>query len=151
MNVQSLGYHKKEKDIDEKFDPSFFHSSEITKQTHINTPHLKLIMLTTIKTVHTIIWAIMASASLYILYAGITNMFNTLLVISISLIMIETFILLINKWTCPLTPLARRYTTDDNPNFDIYLPNWLAKYNKIIFGIVFIIGIILVIFNLISG
>jgi hypothetical protein len=26
------------------------------------------------------------------------------------------------------------------PNFDIYLPNWLARHNKTIFGAIFILG-----------
>ena len=35
-------------------------------------------------------------------------------------------------WRCPLTDVAARYTTDRAENFDIHLPLWLAKYNKII-------------------
>lgn len=104
-------------------------------------------MLKTIKVIHTIIWAIMASAVFYILYAGILNIYNKLLLICIGLIILESFILFINKWTCPLTPIARKYTKDNNDNFDIYLPNWLAKHNKVIFTVLFLIGLILVIFN----
>lgn len=89
----------------------------------------------------------MASACFYILYAGITNTFNTILYVSIFLITLEILILVYNKWTCPLTPLIGKYTNDRNDNFDIYLPNCLAKYNKKIFGTIFCIGIILVIIN----
>lgn len=104
-------------------------------------------MLKTIKLIHTLIWAIMAAAVFYIFYAGLTNTSGTLLTICIILLIIETLTLLFNKWTCPLTPLARKYTLDTKDNFDIYLPNWLAKHNKFIFGTLFVIGIILVIFN----
>lgn len=104
-------------------------------------------MIKIIKFTHTLIWAVMAFASFYILYAGITNTFNIILFISIILLFIETMVLLFNKWTCPLTPLAKKYTSNRNDNFDIYLPNWLAKHNKIIFGLIFAIGMILVIFN----
>lgn len=104
-------------------------------------------MIKEIKILHTIIWFIMASATLYIFYAGITNTFNYIVLISIILMCIEIVVLVYNKWTCPLTPIARKYTTDTKDNFDIYLPNWLAKYNKIIFGTIFIIGMVLVIFN----
>jgi|SRR3989339_158017 len=106
-------------------------------------------MIKIIKFTHTIIWVIMAFSSFYILYAGITKTFNIILFISIILLFIETIVLLFNRWSCPLTPLAEKYTSDRNDNFDIYLPNWLAKYNKIIFGLIFIIGMILVIINLI--
>ncbi|MBS3086965.1 hypothetical protein J4226_00030 [Candidatus Pacearchaeota archaeon] len=92
----------------------------------------------------------MASASLYILYAGLTNTLNSTLLILIILLATETTVLLFNKWTCPLTPLAEKYTKNRSHNFDIYLPNWLAKYNKIIFGTIFVIGIILTAMNLIK-
>lgn len=104
-------------------------------------------MIKTIKLIHTIIWLVMASASFYILYAGITNTFNLTLYISIILLILETLILMFNKWTCPLTPMARKYTKEKSDNFDIYLPNWLAKYNKFIFGTIFCTGMILVIIN----
>ena len=102
-------------------------------------------LITIIKLIHTVIWAIMAAASMYILYAGLTNTFDILLVISITLLILETLVLIINKWTCPLTPLAKNYTSDRKDNFDIYLPNWLAKYNKLIFGTIFVVGLVLVI------
>lgn len=104
-------------------------------------------MIKEIKILHTIIWFIMASATLYIFYAGITNTFNYIVLVSIILMSLEIVVLVYNKWTCPLTPIARKYTTDTKDNFDIYLPNWLARYNKIIFGSIFIIGMVLVIFN----
>ena len=108
-------------------------------------------MIKIIKLIHTLIWAVMALGSFYILYAGITNTFNIILYISLILLIVETLVLLFNKWTCPLTPLAKKYTKDRKDNFDIYLPNWLAKYNKIIFGVIFIIGITLVILNWIKS
>jgi hypothetical protein len=49
-------------------------------------------------------------------------------------------VLAINGGKCPLTDLAARYTTDRVHNFDIYLPNWLAQHNKIIFGALFVAG-----------
>ncbi len=104
-------------------------------------------MIKLIKFIHTVIWVIMAAASFYILYAALTNTFNLLLYFSVFLLVMETLVLLLNKWTCPLTPLAKKHTSDRRENFDIYLPNWLAKYNKIIFGFIFILGIIMVIFN----
>lgn len=104
-------------------------------------------MLSFIKIIHTIIWTVMVVATFYIFYAGITNTFNLILYISIALLIIETTVLLLNKWTCPLTPLARKYDLGKKDNFDIYLPNWLAKYNKVIFGAIFVTGMIMVIIN----
>jgi hypothetical protein len=43
---------------------------------------------------------------------------------------------------CPLTGVAARYTDDRRDNFDIYLPLWLARYNKLIFGSLFAAGLL---------
>jgi hypothetical protein len=39
-----------------------------------------------------------------------------------------------------LTGVAARYTDERTANFDIYLPLWLARYNKTIFGALFVGG-----------
>lgn len=100
-------------------------------------------MLKQIKVFHTIIWAVMAFACVYVLYAGITRTMNQVVWFSIGLIIIEGIVLLLNRGTCPLTPMARRYTQERSENFDIYLPVWLAKYNKQIFTTIFLVGMVL--------
>jgi hypothetical protein len=99
--------------------------------------------LAIIKLTHTAIWLIMASASFYILYAGITDTTTPMLWVSIGLLSLETLVLLANKWTCPLTPMARKHTAEQSDNFDIYLPLWLARHNKLIFGSIFAAGLLL--------
>ena len=41
-----------------------------------------------------------------------------------------------------LTPIAARYTDARHDNFDIYLPAWLARHNKTIFGALYGGGIL---------
>ncbi len=103
-----------------------------------------------IKTIHTFIWAIMASATLHIFYAGITGIFNNLLLVSIALMVTEIVVLIFNAWSCPLTHIAKHYTAKRQPNFDIYLPRIIAKYNKEIFGTLFLTGLTLVLLNYFS-
>jgi hypothetical protein len=55
-------------------------------------------------------------------------------------VLIEGVVLLANGWKCPLTNLAAKYTADRSPNFDIYMPNWLARHNKTIFGVLFLVN-----------
>jgi hypothetical protein len=107
-------------------------------------------MLKLIKTLHTAIWLVMASAAFYILYAGLTKTFNSWLYVSVALLVLESIILMLNKWTCPLTPMAMKYTPNTNSNFDIYLPEIIAKYNKHIFGSIFLVGLLLVVINLVG-
>jgi hypothetical protein len=49
-------------------------------------------------------------------------------------------VLSVNRGKCPLTSIAAMYTEERRENFDIYLPLWLARYNKVIFGTLFICG-----------
>jgi hypothetical protein len=43
---------------------------------------------------------------------------------------------------CPLTGVAARYTDDRRPNFDIYLPEWLPRNNKQIFGTLYAFAVL---------
>lgn len=106
-------------------------------------------MIKLIKTVHTFTWLIMTSAVFYTLFCGITGKFNNLLWFAIGLIILEGTILLFNKGNCPLTNLAKKYTRNKSYNFDIYIPNWLAKINKTTFGTLFLIGLILIFLRII--
>ncbi len=37
--------------------------------------------------------------------------------------------------------MAARYTEVRRDNFDIYLPLWMARYNKLIFGTLYVAGL----------
>ena len=97
--------------------------------------------LQVIKLIHTLVWAVFAGCILAIpVYAWMGNM--EIAAILCGVVFFEVLILLVNSWKCPLTPVAARYTEDRQDNFDIYLPLWLARYNKEIFGSLYIFGII---------
>ncbi len=70
---------------------------------------------------------------------------NTYTWLGIALIIGEGIILLLFKMFCPLTVLARKYSDSQKDNFDIFLTNWLAKHNKLIFTTIFLIGLVLVV------
>jgi len=106
--------------------------------------------LVLIKIIHTIIWTFFASMIFYTFYAGIVNKVNVYTWIAIGFVVLESIVLVIFKWYCPLTIIARKYSDSQKENFDIYLPNWLAKHNKTIFTIIFTIALILVIFRVLQ-
>ena len=106
--------------------------------------------LFTIKVLHTVVWAFFVLTILYILFAAIMNWIGTLLWLGTALVVVEGIILLINGWRCPLTGLAERYTECTDVGFDIFLPKWLAKNNKTIFTVLFSVGVIIVIFRLLT-
>jgi hypothetical protein len=107
-------------------------------------------MITAIKALHTAIWAVMAAATVYILYSGIIGIVNSLFWICLALMLIEVAVLIINRWSCPLTNVAMKHTDERGHNFDIFLPNWLAKHNKAIFGTMLFAGLALHLLRLIS-
>jgi hypothetical protein len=51
-------------------------------------------------------------------------------------------VLAFNQMRCPLTSVAARYTDDRLDNFDIFLPEWLARHNKVIFGTLYLAGVL---------
>jgi hypothetical protein len=92
-----------------------------------------------IKLLHTAIWAIMAASILALPWAGWSGQFRWALGLTL-LILGECLVLGLNHGRCPLTDMAARYTDDRADNFDIYLPLWLARHNKRIFGLLFVVG-----------
>jgi hypothetical protein len=98
-----------------------------------------------IKLIHTIIWLFFVVIIFYIVYSGIFNDITIYTWISVSFVILEGIILVIFKYYCPLTIIARQYSKLEKDNFDIFLPNWLAKHNKIIFTSIYAAGLLLVI------
>jgi hypothetical protein len=100
--------------------------------------------LLTIKLTHTLVWLFFVVVIFYILYSGIFDKINTYTWIGIGLIILEGIVLLVFKMFCPLTLMARKYSNSKKDNFDIFLPNWLAKNNKLIFTTFYLIGLVIV-------
>lgn len=94
-----------------------------------------------VKLIHTVAWAFFASCVVLIPIAAWTHRF-ALASILIGIVALESLVLVFNAWRCPLTDVAARYTESRRPNFDIFLPSWLAQYNKEIFGSLYLCGII---------
>ena len=97
-------------------------------------------VLKAIKVVHTIVWALFAGCILAIPIAALHGDDRAVLWL-VAIVFVEVTMLALNDWRCPLTALAARYTTDRRANFDIYLPEWLAKHNKVIFGTIYLAGV----------
>jgi hypothetical protein len=101
-------------------------------------------VLTAIKLLHTLIWAFLATSILALPVVGVLRRFRWAAILTV-IVLLECGLLAVNRGRCPLTDLAARFTVDRNPNFDIYLPNWLAQHNKVIFGVLFIAGEVVVV------
>tara|TARA_R110002033_G_scaffold166331_1_gene204830 strand:- start:58968 stop:59315 length:348 start_codon:yes stop_codon:yes gene_type:complete len=103
-----------------------------------------------IKIIHTIIWLFYNLVIFYLLYAVIINKIDHWVWICIGLVVLEGLVLLTFKMFCPLTVIARKFSNSSKNNFDIFLPNWLAKYNKIIYTSIFGIAIVILLVRLLG-
>ena len=103
-------------------------------------PETKLAL---IKSIHTLIWALFVSIIAFVLWSGISDNVTYYSWLATASVIFEGIVLAIFGGSCPLTVVARKYSKSTRENFDIYLPNWLAKYNKPIFTSLFLIGLVL--------
>ena len=97
------------------------------------------LLLVAIKLLHTAIWLFFAGCIVTIPFAAAYSSFRLVAFLT-GLVLLECAVLAANQCRCPLTDLAVPHTLDRHPNFDIYLPIWLARENKEIFGTLFIAG-----------
>ena len=97
------------------------------------------IKLQAVKLAHTLIWAFFAGCVVAIPVFSLHGR-HTVAIGLVAIVLVEVVVLLLNQWSCPLTRVAARYTEDRRDNFDIYLPPLLAKYNKHIFGALYLAG-----------
>ena len=102
--------------------------------------------LTAIKFAHTAVWAVLAGFILALPITAFLRRFDWSLVLTV-VILAECGVLALNKGRCPLTGLAARFTPDRADNFDIYLPVWLARNNKTIFGTLFAVNELIVLWR----
>ena len=92
--------------------------------------------LVIVKVLHTVIWCffVMCIVGIWVAAAQKNFISGTWLT---GMVVVECAVLAANRGRCPLAKLAQRYTDDRRANFDIYLPLWLARWNKWIFGAIF--------------
>ena len=94
-----------------------------------------------VKLLHTVVWAFFVASILAVPLAAWFNHYRVSLICGL-VVACEVLVLVFNGWRCPLTNVAAQYTSDRRDNFDIYLPEWLARHNKAIFGALYVCGVI---------
>ena len=111
------------------------------------TPHVKLNI---VKGIHSLIWVFFNVVIIYLYYAVISDKIDKWVWIAVGIVITEAIVLLIFKRSCPITLIARKYSDSAKDNFDIFLPNWLAKHNKTIYTILFGIVLAMLMFRIFS-
>lgn len=98
-----------------------------------------LSILIIIKLLHTVAWLCFVACIVAVPIAAEVKHFRVAAILS-GVVLAECLTLGVNRCRCPLTNLAAAYTEERTDNFDIYLPLWLARNNKLIFGSLFVAG-----------
>lgn len=100
--------------------------------------------LIVVRLVHTLVWSFFFVCILALPIVGLLRRFDWAAILTAP-VLLEIAALALNGWRCPLTNLAARFATETPPGFDIYLPQWLARLNKPLFGTLFLVieGIVL--------
>ena len=91
------------------------------------------------KAVHTAVWAFFAGCIVAIPVVsrrGAHRLAARLAVV----VLAEVAVLAVSGGRSPLTSVAARYTADRRDNFDICLPVRVARYNKRVFGTLYVAG-----------
>ena len=104
------------------------------------------VALSAVRLLHTIIWAFFAGCIVALPFAVIADRLDWAVALTL-IVLVECAVLALNRGRCPLTAIAARYTDDRSDNFDIYLPRWIARHNKVIFGSLFLLGELLLLWR----
>jgi hypothetical protein len=102
--------------------------------------------LIAIKLLHSAVWAVIAGCIVALPVVALARRLDWAAVLNV-VVLAECAVIGLNKGRCPLTNVAARYTEDRADNFDIYLPLWLARHNKAVFGALFIAGEVVVLWR----
>ncbi len=106
--------------------------------------------LTIIKAIHTAIWLFFNVVIFYFLYAVLVAKIDIRMWICVTLIALEGLTLALFKNICPITIAARRFSDSSKDNFDIFLPNWLARHNKTIYSAIVGVAVVVLIYRLVT-
>ncbi len=101
-----------------------------------------------IKLLHSLVWLFFNVVLAYLFYAVITNRVDKWVWLGLGSFLAEGIVLLLFRNFCPLTLVARKYSDSAKDNFDIYLPEWLARYNKRIYTSLLGVVVLILLFRL---
>src|SRR5690242_5692260 len=99
--------------------------------------------LAAVRFVHTAIYIVMATATLLLVFAGVTGASGPWLIAALGLLAVETVVFVGSGFACPLTALARRYGATGGYAFDTFLPEPVTRRTFRVFGSLMALGLLL--------
>jgi hypothetical protein len=106
------------------------------------------ITITQIKIVHTVIFLILSFCVVYCLFSGISGQITSWTWVAVGLVLMESVVLILFGWTCPLTLLVERLGAEKGSVTDLFLPKWFADRIFPLCGTTFIMAIALILLRI---
>jgi len=100
--------------------------------------------LAVVKTVHTVIYVVMAAATIYVFLCGVSGRRDRMLIVAAALVALEGLVFLGNGMRCPLTSLAQRFGDPKGYVGDTLFPETCTRYTFRVFGTLYAAGLILI-------
>ena len=97
-----------------------------------------------IKFVHTAIFWVLSACTLYALYSGLADRITGWTWVAVGLLLVESVVLAVSGWTCPLTLLAERQGAPRGSVADLFLPKWLADRIFPVCGTLYVVSLMLI-------
>ncbi len=101
-----------------------------------------------IKVVHSLLFFLIAVSTFYVFVTAALDQINPVTWWAFGVVIVEGLALLLNDWRCPLTDLAEHQGAEVGSVADLFLPKWLSDYLFPIFGVVFAITCLLLVWRL---
>jgi hypothetical protein len=105
-------------------------------------------MLTLVKALHTLVFVVVFSAILFLLYCGLWNHISQWTAVAFMLVFLEVTVYVGHGFKCPLHTLATQLTASGHAVNDIYLPAWLSRRVIAISTPLLVIDFLLLLFRL---
>lgn len=100
--------------------------------------------LAIVKVVHTVIYIVMANATLYVFVAGVMGLHDGVVWTAVGLVALEAVVFFGNGMRCPLTTLAQKYGDPSGHVGDTLFPEACTRYTFRVFGTLFVVGLLLI-------
>lgn len=97
-----------------------------------------------IKLVHTIIFWLLSLCVGYALFSGLAGRITTWTWVAVGLLLVESLVLAVSGWTCPLTLLAERRGAARGSVTDLFLPKWFADRIFPVCGTLYVVALVLI-------
>jgi len=99
---------------------------------------------------HAIIFLLLMTSLGYAVYSAASNHITSLTWIALGLILVEGIILAYFEWQCPLTTWAENRGAENGAVADLFMPKFLADRLFPIYGAVYAITLVLVVYRVFS-